>query len=86
MNKFFGNKIWQASRYAVLMTSDESIKEPKKLNLIDEWILSRLSLMISLVNSNLELRLFHKAAKAIKEFLYYEFCDFYIVSISFMFI
>ncbi|XP_058805250.1 valine--tRNA ligase, mitochondrial-like isoform X2 [Phymastichus coffea] len=77
-NKFFCNKIWQASRYIVLMTSDNVIEMPETFTMIDQWILSRLTLMVDTVNKELERKNFHKVVAAIKEFLYYEFCDYYI--------
>lgn len=82
-NKFFCNKIWQASRYAILMTSDKLIESPKKLTTIDEWILSRLAWMVETVNNEFEKKNFSKAVRAIKEFIYYEFCDYYLVRSAF---
>ncbi|XP_026675476.1 valine--tRNA ligase-like isoform X2 [Ceratina calcarata] len=77
-NKFFLNKIWQASRYILLMTHGKVYKKPNSMTVIDQWILSRLSLMIDLVNQSLTQRDFHKAIAAMKQFFYYEFCDFYL--------
>ncbi|KAJ8674009.1 hypothetical protein QAD02_005271 [Eretmocerus hayati] len=77
-NKFFFNKIWQASRYAVLMTNDDPIVMPEKFSMIDEWILSRLAWTVATVNEALEEKAFHRATSAIKQFIYYEFCDYYV--------
>ncbi|XP_034190816.1 valyl-tRNA synthetase, mitochondrial [Osmia lignaria lignaria] len=77
-NKFFSNKIWQASKYILLMTSEKKYHEPKSMTVIDRWILSRLSLMVTTVNDTLLQRNFHKTVAALKQFLYYEFCDFYL--------
>ncbi|XP_031789446.1 valine--tRNA ligase, mitochondrial isoform X1 [Nasonia vitripennis] len=76
-NKFFCNKIWQASRYVVLMTSDDPIEIPKNFAIIDQWILSRLGWMVETVNNAFDQKNFYKAVNAIKEFIYYEFCDYY---------
>ena len=78
-NKFFCNKIWQVSKYVLLMTSDDPIKIPKTYTVIDQWILSRLSWMVETVNYELDQQNFYKAVTAIKEFIYYEFCDYYVV-------
>lgn len=88
MNKYFCNKIWQASKYILLMAKNgEESKEDQKheekgkkyLNTLDQWILSRLSWMVDRVNSAFAERNFHKAIAAIRQFLHYEFCDFYVV-------
>lgn len=50
------------------------------LLLMDKWILSRLSAMVSEVNKALESHNFHLATAALKQFLYAEFCDVYVVS------
>lgn len=78
-NKFFCNKVWQASKYILLMTSEKVSQKPTNMTIIDCWILSRLSLMVNIVNDAFTQRDFHKAIVAIKQFLYYEFCDFYLV-------
>lgn len=54
-------------------------KEKKYLNSLDQWILSRLSLMVDRVNNAFAERNFHKAIAAIRQFLHYEFCDLYVV-------
>nr|XP_012153184.1 PREDICTED: valine--tRNA ligase-like [Megachile rotundata] len=77
-NKFFSNKIWQASKYVLFMTAEKKYQEPKDMTIIDRWILSRLSLMVTTVNETLLRRDFHKSVAALKQFLYYEFCDFYL--------
>lgn len=94
MNKYFCNKIWQASKYILLMAKNgEEIKEDQKheekgkkyLNTLDQWILSRLSWMVDRVNSAFAERNFHKAIAAIRQFLHYEFCDFYVEGTKFGF-
>ncbi|XP_017753133.1 PREDICTED: valine--tRNA ligase [Eufriesea mexicana] len=77
-NKYFLNKIWQASKYVLLMTWNKEYKKPTNLTIIDQWILSRLSLMINIINDSLIKRNFHIAIQAMRNFLYYEFCDFYL--------
>lgn len=64
------------------MTSDDPIEKPQKFSMIDQWILSRLAWMVHIVNKELEQKNFNKAVMAIKEFLYYEYCDYYIVRLS----
>jgi len=51
----------------------------KNLSSLDRWILSRLSRMVEHVNDAFAERNFHKAVAAIRQFIYYEFCDLYVV-------
>lgn len=65
----------------MLVTDDNKdlqVLEPKCS--LDRWILSRLAFMIQTTNDAFESREFARAVRAIKEFFYYEFCDFYLVS------
>ncbi|KZC08286.1 Valine--tRNA ligase, partial [Dufourea novaeangliae] len=77
-NKFFCNKIWQASRYILMTTAKKDCQEPKCIILIDRWILSQLSLVVNTVNNAFLERDFHTAIASIKSFLHYKFCDFYL--------
>lgn len=61
------------------MTNDDYIPIPTELSTLDCWILSRLAHMVKIVNDSLSEKSLHKASSAIKQFLYYEFCDYYIV-------
>lgn len=83
-NKYLCNKIWQASKYMLLMVNEDQEGDRNTTNLsnLDRWILSRLSRTVETVNTALAERNFHKAAVAIRQFLHYEFCDFYLVRIS----
>ncbi|KYQ52374.1 Valyl-tRNA synthetase, mitochondrial [Trachymyrmex zeteki] len=49
-SKYFCNKIWQASKYVLLMTKEDQERyenvEKESLNDLDRWILSRLSWMV----------------------------------------
>ncbi|XP_018347132.1 PREDICTED: valine--tRNA ligase, mitochondrial-like isoform X1 [Trachymyrmex septentrionalis] len=87
-SKYFCNKIWQASKYVLLMTKEDQQHEnveKENLNDLDRWILSRLSWMVEIVNNAFAERNFHKAITAIRQFLYYEFCDFYVEGTKFGF-
>ncbi|XP_012279471.1 valine--tRNA ligase, mitochondrial-like [Orussus abietinus] len=75
-NKHFCNKILQACKYTLRVTDE--FEASTNLHSIDLWILSRLSLMVTSVNKAFAERHFYRAVSAIKQFLYYEFCDFYL--------
>ncbi|XP_034941665.1 valine--tRNA ligase-like [Chelonus insularis] len=76
--KHFCNKIWQASKYVLMVTDDVYVKLPENLSTVDRWILSRLELMVEIVNDSLEQRNFHRAVSAMRQFFHYEFCDFFL--------
>ncbi|XP_031828314.1 valyl-tRNA synthetase, mitochondrial isoform X2 [Nomia melanderi] len=78
-NKFFCNKMWQASKYILLATSEKQCQEPKCITLIiDRWILSRLSVVVQIANLALLNRDIHKVIESLKSFVHYQFCDFYL--------
>jgi valyl-tRNA synthetase len=78
----FANKIWNASRF-VLMGLDEDMENfeldaSDELNLSDEWILSRLNQVTRDVTENLNKYELGLAADKIYEFVWNEYCDWYI--------
>lgn len=87
-NRLFCNKLWQATKFTKLWTGQ--VHEAGNLTNVDfaslplmnKWILSRLSKTICTVNDALETYEFHVATKALKDFLYYDFCDVFLVSSS----
>ncbi|WP_418418622.1 valine--tRNA ligase, partial [Anaerotignum lactatifermentans] len=74
----FCNKIWNASRF-VMMNMDEK-QETKLLMLTsaDKWILSKVNTLAKDVSENLEHYELGLAAQKIYDFLWDEFCDWYI--------
>lgn len=76
----FANKIWNASRF-VLMNLDgfePRQLEQSKLTLADRWIISRLGITAEEVTRLLEKYDLGEAAKTVYEFIWDEFCDWYI--------
>ncbi len=76
----FANKIWNASRF-VLMNLD--IRENKlpalsKLTLEDKWIVSRYNTLVKEVTDNLEKFELGIAVQKLYDFIWDEFCDWYI--------
>ncbi len=83
----FANKLWNATRFVVgSLTSQEEFVSawaeyklsPETLLIEDRWILSRLNRTISSVNSLMEDFQFGEAERQIYEFLWGEFCDWYV--------
>ena len=77
----FANKIWNASRF-VLMNFDENIDfskiDTKKFTSADKWILSRINILSKEVNENLEKFELGIALQKVYDFIWEEFCDWYI--------
>ncbi len=77
--KKFMNKIWNAYRFIELNTKDFKMEEkPKKLSAASVWIKSRLSNTIKEVEEGLAAYKFNEAANAVYQFIWHEFCDYYI--------
>lgn len=77
----FANKIWNASRF-LLMNLDEfdaTFKPGREdLELADKWILQRLAYRINAVTENLDKFELGEAARQLYEFIWFEYCDYYI--------
>lgn len=85
MGKKFCNKIWNATKYVLLQIpnnrSQISIKSKipnSKLTNADKRILKQLEKTIKSVNKDLENFKFGKAAHALYDFFWHDFCDVYI--------
>ncbi|MBZ4687287.1 MAG: valyl-tRNA synthetase [Clostridia bacterium] len=75
----FANKIWNASRFALMNLEDyEQGKEELQYTLADKWILTRLAQTIKSVNRSMEKYELGEAARILYEFIWSEFCDWYI--------
>jgi valyl-tRNA synthetase len=77
----FANKIWNATRF-VLMNFDENVDfsgvDASKFTTADKWILSRINSLTADVTDNLEHFELGIALQKIYEFIWEEFCDWYI--------
>lgn len=77
----FANKIWNASRF-VMMNLDrelmEKYKDNKDYSLADKWILSRMNTLVKDVTENMEKYELGIALQKVYDFLWTEFCDYYI--------
>ena len=76
----FANKIWNASRFVIMNLSDFKPDDSKRLSLelCDRWILSRYNGLVAAVNGALEGFKFELAAQLIYDFMWHEFCDWYV--------
>lgn len=84
MGRNFANKIWNACRFALMNLKPSRARRPDHAALAagrkfeDLWILSRLQAAVEFVTSNLEAFRTHEAAQALYDFLWHEFCDWYV--------
>ncbi len=79
-SRSFANKIWNASRF-ILMNLDESITgnlEGLDLLTADKWILNELNTVIGEVTGNIERYELGLAAQKLYDFIWTEYCDWYI--------
>ncbi|MHA6603259.1 valine--tRNA ligase [Aerococcus urinae] len=77
----FINKIWNASRYALMnldgMTYDD-IDLSNVTSIVDQWILTRLNETIAKVTDRFDAFEFGEAGRALYHFIWNDFCDWYI--------
>lgn len=91
----FGNKIWNASRFAMQNLDDKtpllSLKELKSaleqgnfepLNADEEWILTRLDETVREVTASIEEYRYHEYANKMYDFMWNEFCDWFLEAIK----
>jgi valyl-tRNA synthetase len=76
----FCNKLWNASRFALLNLEGytPSAVSQSDLKLEDRWILSRLSTVTAELTTLLEHYHFDAATRVIRDFTWNEFCDWYL--------
>jgi valyl-tRNA synthetase len=77
----FANKLWNASRFLLMGLEDGvdyALNGNESLELSDKWILSRLNKAIEQVTGNIEKFELGIAAGKIYEFVWDEYCDWYI--------
>jgi len=75
----FANKIWNAARFALMyLDGPRTVLPPVQRTFPDRWILSRLTHTISAVTTELESYRFDRAATILYQFIWHEYCDWYL--------
>ncbi len=79
-NRNFGNKIWNASRFIMMNMEGKNVTTPAAADLepVDKWILSKLNNVIKEVTDNMENYELGIAVQKVYDFIWDEFCDWYI--------
>ena len=84
LGRNFGTKIWNAARFLQMNTGTRAvdIREPRfnpaLLSADDQHILARLHRAIAVCDENIERCRFNDYAKAVYDFFWHEFCDWYV--------
>ncbi|MDQ7093853.1 valine--tRNA ligase [Desulfosporosinus sp. PR] len=74
----FCNKIWNASRFVLMNLEDYEAGPRGELTLADRWILTRYAATIEKITEALEAFDLGEAGRILYEFIWNEFCDWYI--------
>jgi len=77
----FCNKLWNAARYVQMQTDEKDIglhNPARELSQADRWIVSRLQHTATEVAGHFDTYRFDLAAKALYEFTWHEYCDWYL--------
>jgi valyl-tRNA synthetase len=74
----FCNKLWNATRFAMMNGATVSGPVPADLSPADRWILSRLDEVVEDVDTNLANYEFARATATLYHFVWDEFCDWYL--------
>lgn len=76
----FANKVWNASRFIMMNMDGKEVREPAAADLepADRWILSKLNTLVRDVTDNMENFELGIAVQKVYDFIWDEFCDWYI--------
>lgn len=76
----FANKVWNASRFIMMNMEGKQITSPatEELQPADKWILSKLNTLVKDVTYNMEHFELGIAVQKVYDFIWDEFCDWYI--------
>ena len=80
----FCNKLWNAARFAMMNLEGYTpgTVDPASLAIEDRWVLSRLATVTEEVTSLLSVYKFDAATRSLRDFVWNEFCDWYLEMIK----
>ncbi|HOO91482.1 MAG TPA: class I tRNA ligase family protein, partial [Syntrophales bacterium] len=79
--RFFVNKIWNAARFSIMNLEDypgETALPKEEYSIADRWIKDSLNSTVADVTKALDEYRFNEAAGKIYQFIWHEFCDWYL--------
>ena len=78
--KNFCNKLWNAAHFVLMNTNDFCLKDKESLKytVADNWINSHLNEVTENIHSHFKAYRFDLAAQCLHEFIWHEFCDWYL--------
>ena len=74
----FVTKLWNASKFSFIHLSDYIPQKPKKLHMIDKWILSKLTSLVNSCTESMENYEYSKSKAETELFFWHVFCDDYL--------
>jgi valyl-tRNA synthetase len=74
----FITKIWNASKFTFMHLEDYDLSEPKELEIVDKWILSKLSKIINDSTESFMNYEYSKTKLDVEKFFWHKFCDNYL--------
>ena len=76
----FANKVWNASRFIMMNMEGTELpkQQPEYLEPVDKWILSKLNTLVKEATENMEHYELGIAVQKVYDFIWDEFCDWYI--------
>ena len=81
--RHFINKIWNAARFALMhLTEGHPVIQADRLSLADRWILARRRRVVRAVAEAIDGYRFNDAAGSLYQFVWHEFCDWYLEMIK----
>ena len=74
----FITKLWNASKFAIMHLEDYNGEKPKKLEIVDKWILSKLGKIINTSTESFKKYEYSRTKADVENFFWHEFCDNYL--------
>ncbi len=74
----FVTKLWNASRFSFSHLEDYGGEKPRKLELLDEWILSKIAEVIETSTEGFEQYEYNRTKLEVEKFFWHTFCDNYL--------
>jgi len=71
-------KLWNASKFCFMHLEDYDLKKPKKLELMDKWLLTKLNALITSATEDFDNYAYSKARASTELFFKNTFCDYYL--------